>query len=86
MVYAVNDRNSFNNVTEWLHQINENQAETVPKLLVGNKSDQVSERVVSFEEGRLKAIDFKCLFMECSAKENINVDEMFLLVGKEILK
>ena len=50
MVFAVNDRSSFNAMENWLKQIKTHAAENVVKVLVGNKAD-VDERKVTTEEG-----------------------------------
>lgn len=54
-------------------QLEQNGASRLPKLLVGNKCDLQEERKVGAEEGRLLADEYRCTFMEVSAKENINV-------------
>ena len=37
MTYAVNDRNSFNNIDNWMKQITEHASENVCIMLVANK-------------------------------------------------
>ena len=53
MVYDVTDQESFNNVKQWLHEINRYASENVNKLLVGNKSDLEPKRVVSTEAAKV---------------------------------
>ena len=55
-------------------------------ILVGNKIDLNSERVVSFEEGRVLAERNYMMFFDTSAKDGINVNEIFLNNIKEIYK
>merc|ERR1712097_226907 len=43
VVYDVTDQESFNNVKQWLHEIDRYACENVNKLLVGNKSDLTSK-------------------------------------------
>lgn len=83
MVFALNDRASYNAMENWLKQIKTHAAENVVKVLVGNKVD-VEDRKVSEEEGRRLAAEFGVDYFEVSAKENSNIAEMFLGVGKEI--
>ena len=52
------DAESFNNVKQWLHEIDRYASENVNKLLVGNKCDLTSKRAVTFEQGKVK---FVCL-------------------------
>lgn len=49
----------------------------VPIMLVGNKSDRVTEREVSTQEGQQLARDLGCEFVEASAKNCINVEKAF---------
>ena len=37
MAYGINDRNSFNNINNWMKQIKEHAGEHVCLLLIGNK-------------------------------------------------
>lgn len=39
MVYAINDRASFNALDSWMRQIEANAAQNIVKVLIGNKSD-----------------------------------------------
>ena len=50
---------------------------TVPIMLVGNKSDRVTEREVSTQEGHALARDLGCEFVEASAKNCVNVERAF---------
>lgn len=45
MVYAVNDRASFNAMENWLKQIKTHAAENVIKILVANKIDSEDRKV-----------------------------------------
>jgi GTPase KRas protein len=49
----------------------------VPIMLVGNKSDRVTEREVSTQEGHSLARELGCEFVEASAKNCINVEKAF---------
>merc|ERR1712184_163282 len=46
IVYDITDVESFNNVRQWLFEIDRFASENVNKLLVGNKCDLVSKRIV----------------------------------------
>jgi Ras-related protein Rab-8A len=43
LVYDVSDENSFVNVRNWMRQIDQNAAENVNRVLIGNKADVDSE-------------------------------------------
>uniref|UniRef100_A0A452XJJ0 GTP-binding protein n=1 Tax=Aegilops tauschii subsp. strangulata TaxID=200361 RepID=A0A452XJJ0_AEGTS len=53
IVYDVTDRESFNNVKQWLSEIDRYASDSVCKLLVGNKCDLVDSKVVDTEEAKL---------------------------------
>ncbi|XP_058113549.1 ras-related protein RABC1-like [Magnolia sinica] len=46
-------------------------------MLVGNKVDKESGRVAMKKEGIDFAREYGCLFLECSAKTRINVQQCF---------
>ena len=48
-----------------------------PVMLVGNKSDRVTEREVSTQVGSALAKEMGCDFVEASAKQCINVEKAF---------
>jgi GTPase SAR1 family protein len=53
VVYDVTDQDSFNNVKQWLNEIDRYANENVNKLLVGNKSDLTSKRVVDYQTAKV---------------------------------
>ncbi|KFP83905.1 GTP-binding protein GEM, partial [Acanthisitta chloris] len=77
IVYSVTDRGSFESAPELrIHLRRARQAEDIPIILVGNKTDLVRCREVSVEEGRACAAVFDCKFIETSAALQHNVDEL----------
>ena len=78
LVYNIADRRSFDSIRVWVQQIEKDGSTDVSKALVGNKCDiSDDQRVVSYEEGRALAAEYGVPFFETSAKDNINVTEMF---------
>ena len=57
-----------------------------PVMLVGNKSDRVTEREVSTQEGTYLAKELGCDFVEASAKNCINVEKAFYDVVRNLRK
>lgn len=68
VVYDVTDIESFNNVKQWLHEIDRYACENVNKLLVGNKSDLTTKRAVTTEQAKEFADSLGIEFLETSAK------------------
>merc|ERR1712070_1121551 len=75
---------SFNNVKQWLHEIDRYACENVNKLLVGNKSDLTSKRVVSFDAAKEFADNLGIEFLETSAKNATNVEQAFMTMAAQI--
>ena len=56
VVYDVTDMDSFNNVKQWLQEIDRYATEGVNKLLVGNKSDMSDKKVVEYTVAKVGLI------------------------------
>ncbi|KIH59478.1 Ras family protein, partial [Ancylostoma duodenale] len=74
VVYDVTNGESFSNVKRWLHEIDAN-CESVQKILVGNKNEDPTRRIVLESDARQFADTMHIKFFETSAKENSNVEE-----------
>lgn len=55
-------------------------------MLIGNKCDMISTRVVRREDGEKLAKDYNAVFMETSAKTGMNVEMAFLTIAKLVLQ
>lgn len=83
IVYDVTDQESFENVKQWLNEIDRYAIENVNKLLVGNKCD-LPNRVVSYDTAKAFADEVGIPFMETSAKDATNVEEAFMAMTADI--
>ena len=86
LFYDITDRKSFENVNDWLIDIEKYAKKYLKILLIGNKTDLEKERKVTYEEGQEFAKSHNLLFIETSVKENYNVQESIELLTKEINK
>merc|ERR1719235_2879323 len=84
IVYDVTDKESFNNVKHWMQEIDKYASENVNKLLIGNKCDLSSKKVVSYDEAKELADSLNVQFMETSAKNAHNVEQAFQTMAREI--
>uniref|UniRef100_A0A0D9ZSW6 Uncharacterized protein n=1 Tax=Oryza glumipatula TaxID=40148 RepID=A0A0D9ZSW6_9ORYZ len=78
-VYDVTRRETFTNLSDiWAKEIDlYSTNQDCIKMLVGNKVDKESERAVTKKEGIEFAREYGCLFLECSAKTKVNVEQCF---------
>ncbi|KAH7931815.1 hypothetical protein HPB52_025274 [Rhipicephalus sanguineus] len=88
LVYAIDDPDSFEEARRIHDQITDLHSAKAPVVVVGNKCDMPSatRRVRGEVAETIITIDWENGFLECSAKENINVFEIFkeLLVQAKI--
>ena len=78
LVYAIDDKNSFINVTKWIKEIKLQSSPDIKLILIGNKADLENKRKVTLEEAnKLKEENDILYFKETSAKSGINAKEVF---------
>ncbi|XP_068744775.1 ras-related and estrogen-regulated growth inhibitor-like isoform X1 [Montipora capricornis] len=86
VVYAVTDRNSFNNAIQLVESIYDRKGtDELHIALLGNKMDLEHFRKVSTMEGQSAAEQLGCMFFEVSASENYNnVQEALNVVFRKV--
>lgn len=84
---ALDNKNSFYNLRNWLNSIKDNtQADSIQLIIIANKSDLVNEREVDRDLVEKKAKELNIQYFETSAKENINLDDAFNTVIEKVYK
>eukprot|EP01083_Nonionella_stella_P174259 603576_1 len=85
LVYDVTDRESFDDIIRWNDQIDKYKTNCVHKVLIGNKSDLSQSVQVTFHESQelCKKLNIATC-IETSAKNNVNVDDAFNTLAKEL--
>ncbi|KAG9489648.1 hypothetical protein GDO78_005545 [Eleutherodactylus coqui] len=77
LVYDITNEKSFDNIKNWIRNIEEHASSDVERMILGNKCDMNEKRQVSRERGEK--------FLETSAKSSINVEEAFITLGRDIM-
>lgn len=77
LVYDIGSQGTFRNLPEWLSEVERYAGSNVQKILIGNKSDR-HDREITPELGRQFAQENDMPFLETSAKNSDNIDELFL--------
>ena len=85
LIYDVTDKDSFRNLSNWLIEIEKNANKNVLKIVIGNKTDLENKRVISYNQGKEFADTYGLKFLETSAKKNLNVNEAFETLGRELM-
>ncbi|KAF8664850.1 hypothetical protein AX16_000691 [Volvariella volvacea WC 439] len=85
LVYDVANRETFDALPRWYSELDTYVSSSVVKILVGNKVDKELARQVPTSEASAFAQRMNSIFIETSAKSDINVREAFVQVVEQIL-
>ncbi|KAF5925375.1 hypothetical protein HPG69_001819 [Diceros bicornis minor] len=85
LVYDITNEKSFDNIKNWIRNIEEHASSDVERMILGNKCDMNDKRQVSKERGEKLAIDYGIKFLETSAKSSTNVEEAFFTLARDIM-
>ncbi|KAM8878664.1 RAB3D, member RAS oncogene family, a [Spinachia spinachia] len=77
LMYDITSQESFSAVQDWATQIKTYSWGNAQVVLVGNKLDLEEDRQVPTEDGQRLATELGFQFFEASAKDNVNVKQVF---------
>lgn len=77
LVFDVTNEKSFSDLEKWVDEINSTAKRNVNVVLIGNKADLTSERVVSYERASRFASQKGIEYYEASAKTGQQVEEVY---------
>ena len=86
VVYDITNRNSFQNIKSWIEDCRKQSPKTVFLVLIGNKTDLEDKRVITYSQGKEFADSYGLKYIETSAKKNMNVNEAFETLGRELMQ
>ncbi|KAL2663221.1 hypothetical protein AAZV13_02G084400 [Glycine max] len=74
LVYDVTDEASFNNIRNWIRNIEQHASDNVNKILVGNKADMdESKRAVPTSKGQALADEYGIKFFETVSRACLTI-------------
>ncbi|GMQ05198.1 hypothetical protein CsSME_00050320 [Camellia sinensis var. sinensis] len=78
-------RHTNQDIRNWIRNIEQHASDNVNKILVGNKADMdESKRAVPTSKGQALADEYGIKFFETSAKTNLNVEQVFFSIARDI--
>eukprot|EP00826_Nyctotherus_ovalis_P010958 TRINITY_DN12857_c0_g3_i1.p1 TRINITY_DN12857_c0_g3~~TRINITY_DN12857_c0_g3_i1.p1 ORF type:complete len:247 (-),score=84.28 TRINITY_DN12857_c0_g3_i1:149-793(-) len=78
IVYDTTNLESFKAMDYWIKEVKENTKDEVLFTVAANKSDLIDQQKVDYSEGEAFAKQHNAGFFLVSAKDSINVSEMFV--------
>ena len=82
LVYDITNRESFDNLPTWSRQVDRHAGQAL-KIVIGNKIDLLDDRVVENSEGTGMGRQLGAEFIETSAKEGDNIEDVKNFYGKK---
>ena len=86
ILYDITEQSSFDHINNWMIEIDKFAKQGVLRIIVGNKKDLESKRQVSTKDAESLADKYGIKFMEVSAKDNTNIEALFLDIVKRLLE
>jgi Ras-related protein Rab-1A len=82
--FSLSDSDSFASLENWMNSVEQFAREKVVRFVVGLKNDLTSSRTVQYETAEAFAQKHNMTYLECSAKNNNGVEEVFSKMANSI--
>ncbi len=86
LIYDISNRDTFDDIEKWVEDIKNSAPVDCVIFLIGNKSDLIDKRQVTYQEGKNKAEELGLLFNEVSAKNGDNILLIFGNISEAIIE
>lgn len=84
LVYDITNQNSFEELQNyWAKEIKETSISNVIIAIVANKSDLIEKEIVNEDDARKLAKELNGIFLQCSAKNSVGIDDIFIEITKK---
>jgi small GTP-binding protein len=85
LVFDVTKPHTIESLNRWVEELRTNGPPKMILALCGNKADLTGDRLISELEGKHYADEIGAIYVEVSAKESLNVDDLFQRIGASVL-
>ena len=85
IVFDITEKDSFEHVKNWMADIDKFAKQGVLRILVGNKCDLEHQRAINKECANELAEKYGIKYIETSAKETVNIEQLFINTAKYLL-
>ncbi|XP_060872316.1 uncharacterized protein LOC132946358 isoform X1 [Metopolophium dirhodum] len=86
IIFDVSDRDSFNQVKNWINEVRKNTDTPVVYYVVGNKTDLLDSRVIMYEEAEEFANSVNAHYWETSVYSNTGIQDLFTNIGRNLIE
>ncbi|XP_016351683.1 ras-related protein Rab-31-like [Sinocyclocheilus anshuiensis] len=84
VVYDITKLDSFQTLKKWVKELKEHGPEHIVVAIAGNKTDLGDIREVPTKEAKDFAESISAIFMETSARNAVNIEELFQKISRQI--
>jgi GTPase SAR1 family protein len=75
LFFDITNKETFNNLNDWMNEIKKYKIDSSKMVLIGTKCDLEDQRKITQEEARQFAFENNLIYVETSSKSNINIEE-----------
>lgn len=86
IAYDITSRDTFEKAKSWVNELQEKSNPDQLVAFVANKLDLASQRAIDREEGEKYSEEKNLIYIETSAKDGTNVEELFRLLADRLPK
>ena len=84
IVYDITRPNTFKTLKNWVEELRNQGPKDIAIAIAGNKADLANLREIDTETAKAYAEEIGALYVETSAKDDLNVQDMFVQISHRL--
>ena len=84
IVYDITRPNTFKTLKNWVDELRNQGPKDIAIAIAGNKADLANLREVDTETAKAYADEIEAMYVETSAKDDLNVQDMFVQISQRL--